>query len=399
MKFLPHRALGAFPKVSVVIGVKNGAATLQSCLDSIAAQEFTSREAIVIDSASTDGTRELLESNRRAGNVWRSRLRARRGRSVRGLEQRRHAQPRRVGLLSQAATMLSTTRWRCTTSSPRPTPLGAEAGMVYGLVNRVTHGGVVAEVWGAPLAGSEGRIPCGVHDSPPGQPASPFDLEQRGLFDESYRVAGDSSSCCARCWCANRCSSTGSWSTCASAASTQSPRDLQDLAGSPARPGHARPARQARAAAPGACRGVDRFVDPEAARRSSLPLLRRSVPPGPEASLGSGRRDPGPHLRPLRGRQLRRAGALRVRARAGLEARCVTNIVARRGAPPDTRVVGETIAARRGSSSAARRSAPACRGTRCACSASSPFDMVHLQFPADPMAHVAASLLPAPCRA
>ena len=69
MAFLPPRAPGASPALSVVIGVKNGAATLQCCLDSIAAKEFASRETIVIDSASTDGTRELLEANRRSDRV------------------------------------------------------------------------------------------------------------------------------------------------------------------------------------------------------------------------------------------------------------------------------------------------------------------------------------------
>lgn len=50
-----------FPLISVVIPVKNGAATLTPCLEGIRAQTLGDRlEIIVIDSGSTDGTPELL---------------------------------------------------------------------------------------------------------------------------------------------------------------------------------------------------------------------------------------------------------------------------------------------------------------------------------------------------
>jgi glycosyltransferase involved in cell wall biosynthesis len=55
------------PLVSVVVSVLNGAKTLQRCLDSIARQTYSARELIVIDGASTDGTREILQ--RRAAEL------------------------------------------------------------------------------------------------------------------------------------------------------------------------------------------------------------------------------------------------------------------------------------------------------------------------------------------
>src|SRR5262245_53799273 len=58
------------PLVTIIIGVRNGAATLARCLDSIAAQTLTSRETIVMDGASTDGTVGLLKA--RADVQWRS---------------------------------------------------------------------------------------------------------------------------------------------------------------------------------------------------------------------------------------------------------------------------------------------------------------------------------------
>jgi len=42
MKFLPRRAPGASTQISVIIGVKNGAATLQRCLDRKILQVFFS---------------------------------------------------------------------------------------------------------------------------------------------------------------------------------------------------------------------------------------------------------------------------------------------------------------------------------------------------------------------
>ena len=71
-----------------------------------------------------------------------------------------------------------------------------------------------------------------------------------------------------------------------------------------------------------------------------------------------------------------------------------TNIVAERGGAPDVQMVGETVYARPWASIAGT---PICltmpwhalRRHRRA-----PFDLVHLQFPADPMAHLSSALLP-----
>lgn len=61
------------PFFSIVIATHNAAAHLEGCLASIRAQDFTSREIIVADGASTDGTLELIARHAAEIASWRSR--------------------------------------------------------------------------------------------------------------------------------------------------------------------------------------------------------------------------------------------------------------------------------------------------------------------------------------
>lgn len=56
----------------MVISVRNGARTLQRCLESIRAQTYESQEAIVIDGGSTDGTLDILKRNGSKLAYWMS---------------------------------------------------------------------------------------------------------------------------------------------------------------------------------------------------------------------------------------------------------------------------------------------------------------------------------------
>jgi rhamnosyl/mannosyltransferase len=70
------------------------------------------------------------------------------------------------------------------------------------------------------------------------------------------------------------------------------------------------------------------------------------------------------------------------------------NIVASRGGPPDLEVTGDTIYARAAFELAGTPVCPSMLLHARRLHAQSPFDIVHLQFPADPMAHLATSSLP-----
>jgi glycosyltransferase involved in cell wall biosynthesis len=52
------------PLISIIIAVFNGAKTLQQCIDSIALQTYSNKELIIIDGGSNDGTVDILKANR-----------------------------------------------------------------------------------------------------------------------------------------------------------------------------------------------------------------------------------------------------------------------------------------------------------------------------------------------
>ena len=70
------------------------------------------------------------------------------------------------------------------------------------------------------------------------------------------------------------------------------------------------------------------------------------------------------------------------------------NIVAARGAPPDTNVTGETVYAQALFELGGAPVCPSMLTHARRLHRAQPFDIVHLQFPADPMAHAAAASLP-----
>jgi glycosyltransferase involved in cell wall biosynthesis len=179
----------ATKQVSIIVAVRNGAGTLQRCLDSIAAQDLPSRETIVIDGASTDGTRELLERNLRDGKIdayvsepdrgvysaWNKGVRRARGRwiSFLGCDDAFHDQGALRALVDAAD------------------EAGGRSRVAYGRINRVTSGGVLIETIGVPWEQARTPFLGGVNIPHPGTLHHRDLFVERGDFDESYRIAGD----------------------------------------------------------------------------------------------------------------------------------------------------------------------------------------------------------------
>jgi glycosyltransferase involved in cell wall biosynthesis len=177
------------PEVSVVIGVRNGAATLQRCLDSIDAQDWRSRETIVVDGASTDGTRELVERNASQGKVdrylsepdggiyqaWNKAIRLSRGRwlSFLGCDDVFHDASSLAALVEGGNASAGSAR------------------VVYGRIDRVTADGMLVETIGEPWQAAREAFLAGTNIPHPGTLHRRDMLDEQGLFDESYRIAAD----------------------------------------------------------------------------------------------------------------------------------------------------------------------------------------------------------------
>ena len=58
------------PLVSIIVAVFNGKGTLQQCIDSVAQQSYPNKELIVIDGGSKDGTVNLLHANQEKISYW-----------------------------------------------------------------------------------------------------------------------------------------------------------------------------------------------------------------------------------------------------------------------------------------------------------------------------------------
>lgn len=56
--------------ITVIVAIRNGAKTIQRCLDSVAKQTYPNKQLIVIDANSTDGTVELLKANSDKIDYW-----------------------------------------------------------------------------------------------------------------------------------------------------------------------------------------------------------------------------------------------------------------------------------------------------------------------------------------
>ena len=59
-------------KISIIMALYNGAATLRRCLDSVKSQTYRNIELIVIDGGSSDGSLEILRQYQDSIHYWES---------------------------------------------------------------------------------------------------------------------------------------------------------------------------------------------------------------------------------------------------------------------------------------------------------------------------------------
>jgi glycosyltransferase involved in cell wall biosynthesis len=178
----------SFPPISIVVAVLNRAKTLARCLQSVDDLIYPGKELIVMDGGSTDGSLSLLEAHRPSLTYFESK-------------------PDR-GIYHAWNKALDHARgeWICFLGaddffwSPHAlTEMGPflleavekKIRVVYGQVVKVDQGGTVLRVEGKPWQKIRWLMPHGMPLPHPGLMHHRSLFEIHGLFDDSFRIAGD----------------------------------------------------------------------------------------------------------------------------------------------------------------------------------------------------------------
>lgn len=176
------------PVISIVVAVFNGSATVQRCIDSVAGQTYPHKELIVIDGGSSDGTAEILNENGRKIAYWVS-------------------EPDR-GICHAWNKALVQTHgdWVCflgaddylwdarvlAQMAPHLFSALPDTHVVYGQVALVNEAGTVLGSFGKPWSEMRPAFMRGdalnIHQAMFHHRSL---FEDRGTFDESFRIAGD----------------------------------------------------------------------------------------------------------------------------------------------------------------------------------------------------------------
>ena len=175
------------PLISVVIAVRNGAKTMQRCIDSVVNQSFPSKELIIIDGQSDDGTVEILRNNAAHVNFWLSE----RDSGIcdawnKGID---HAQGKWICFLGADDYF-----WQIDTLSklaPNLNAMSPAYRVVYGQVATISERGDVTGIWGVPWP--EAKKNFFIEMSIPHQGVMHHRglFEEHGKFDQNFKIAGD----------------------------------------------------------------------------------------------------------------------------------------------------------------------------------------------------------------
>ena len=175
------------PLLTVIVAVFNGAKTLQQCIDSVAQQTYENKELIIIDGGSRDGTVDLLKANnghiqywisepdRGIYNAWNKGVSQAKGEWICFLGSDDYFWNTQI--LAQMAEKLNA--------------LPADMRVAYSQVMLLTEDGrslyPVGESWDG-IKENFMQLMCIPHQGVMHRRSL---FEQKGLFDESFRIAGD----------------------------------------------------------------------------------------------------------------------------------------------------------------------------------------------------------------
>lgn len=176
-----------YPLITVIVAVYNGARTLQQCIDSITQQSYPARELIVIDGGSTDGTVRLLEQNKEKIDYWVSE----RDGGIYDAWNKGVRQAKGAWICFLGADDFFWERQVLARASEQLVSLPENIRVAYGQVMLLTNNGArqypIGEPWGE-IKERFKQFMCIPH---PGTMHHRSLFEQRGYFDDSFRIAGD----------------------------------------------------------------------------------------------------------------------------------------------------------------------------------------------------------------
>ena len=176
------------PLITIIIAVLNSRETIRQCIESVNNQTYLYKELIIIDGGSTDGTVEILKNNDDKIAYWES------------------SPDRGIYHAWNKALQYARGEWICflgaddyfwsenvlTDLSPHLIK-AADRGIhvVYGQAARVDRNGRIIKLVGKPWEKIRWLMPHGMPLPHTGLMHHRSLFEKHGLFDETFRIAGD----------------------------------------------------------------------------------------------------------------------------------------------------------------------------------------------------------------
>lgn len=175
------------PRISIIVAVYNGARTLRRCIDSVKMQTYSSKELVVIDGGSSDGSVAILQANAADIDYWESE----RDRGIyhawnKGLD---HVHGDWIHFLGADDYFMDSGDLSGVAESV--TQCGSDVRVVYGKEAVISPSGDVLEVRGEPWE-KVGKFFAREMSIPHPAVFHRRDLfEDLGRFDESFRICAD----------------------------------------------------------------------------------------------------------------------------------------------------------------------------------------------------------------
>ncbi|MBS3955551.1 MAG: glycosyltransferase [Methylomicrobium sp.] len=175
------------PFISVIVAVYNGANTIQQCIDSIAQQTYPNKELIVIDGGSKDGTDSLLEANQELISYWISEPDS----GIYSAWNKGLRQAKGEWICFLGADDYFWDELVLERMAEQLTMISADIRVAYGQIMLLSNDGESLYPIGESWQAAKRRFSQVMSIPHPGLMHRRGLFEQHGVFDESFRIAGD----------------------------------------------------------------------------------------------------------------------------------------------------------------------------------------------------------------